>query len=219
MNGLRTVVALVAAGLAVSACSSGTPALSPSSTPGGSQSPSPLAGSLVPAVSVTSGSVTRVSVGPFTQEFETPLPADVAQAQVVTSFRNAQVLWVQSLIAGQALPQLKQYVVGTALKDFLTAARHDDGAGIEPSGRDVLFDIRVTGMSKTEAAIATCDYDADYTSTYRSTSKLVPGSTPPQPYLSEKWHLIREPKYWAIEYFSVAPRPSPAATQCEVSAR
>jgi hypothetical protein len=212
-------VALAAAVLGLSACSSGLPVVSPSTTPP-SASPS-AAPSTAPITTVVTGSTTTVRIGPYAQEFGTPLPADAAQALVIASFRDSQVLWFQSLLAGHALPLLSDYVVGTAFADFLKAAHGGNTGGMEPSGRDLLFDIRVTGLSKNDAAVATCDYDAHTTSSYRTTGKLVPGSAPPstQDYRSQTWHLVRESKHWALASFSIALLPSPAARQCEVSAR
>jgi hypothetical protein len=220
MNRLRTVAALAAAGLGVSACSGGTPALSRSvSPPAASSSPTPTAS--VPATTtVTSGSTTIVRIGPFTQEFGAPLPSDATQAQVITSFRDSRVLWMQSLFAGHAIPLMKEYVVGAALENFFKAVHGDNAAGIEPTGRDLLFDISVTGLSKNEAAVGTCDYDAHTTSAYRTTGKLVPGSTTPksQDYRFETWHFVRASKHWALSSFTIATLPSPAARQCQISA-
>jgi hypothetical protein len=220
MKRLRTAVALAAAALGLSACSASPPAVAPSATPS-SVSPSAAPSASVPTTTVTSGSTTIVQIGPYAQEFGTPLPADAAQAEIIASFRDSQVLWFQSIFAEHALPLLKQYVVGTAFADFLKAVRATNGGGIEPSGRDLLFDIHVTGLSKNEAAVATCDYHAHTASLYRTTGKLVPGSTPSstQDYQSQTWHLVRESKHWALASFSVALLPSPAARQCEVTAR
>jgi hypothetical protein len=220
MKRLRTIVVLAAVALGLSACSASPPAVSPSTTPSAA-SPSPVPVASVPTTTVTSGSTTIVQIGPYAQEFGTSLPTDATQAQIIASFRNSQVLWFQSIFAGHALPLLKQYVVGTAFADFLKAVHASNGGGIEPSGRDLLYDIDVTGLSRNEAAIATCDYHADTASRYRTTGKLVPGSTPSsvQDYQSQTWHLVRESKHWALASFSAALLPSAAARQCEVSPR
>lgn len=219
MKRLRTVVALAVAALGLAACSASPPAVSPSATPS-SASPSPVPATSVPTTTVTSGSTTTVQIGPYAQEFATPLPTDAEQGEIIASFRDSQVLWLQSIFAGHALPLLKQYVVGAAFADFLKAVHATNEAGIEPSGRDLLYNLDVTGLSKNEAAIATCDYHAHTASRYRTTGKLVPGSSPSsiQDYQSQTWHLVRESKHWALSSFSVSLLPSSAARQCEVTA-
>jgi hypothetical protein len=70
--------------LLLSACSSGKPASH---------------------TAVRVGSVVRV--GPYTQVFASPLPANAAQAAVVEGFREGQVLWDKSENAPRLVPPVR----------------------------------------------------------------------------------------------------------------
>jgi hypothetical protein len=90
MSWHRAFTALVLSGLMMlAACSSGKP---------------------VSHAAVRVGSV--VHVGPYTQVFASPLPANTAQAGVVEGFREGQVLWEKSENAGHLVPPVREYVTG-----------------------------------------------------------------------------------------------------------
>jgi len=68
-----------------------------------------------------------VRVGPFTQVFAGPLPANPAQAAVVEGFREGQVLWNKSANAWHLVPPVREYVTGQMLTHLFSAmktARH-----------------------------------------------------------------------------------------------
>src|SRR5215468_8914231 len=56
-----------------------------------------------------------VRVGPYTQAFAGPLPANPAQAAVVEGFREGEVLWDKSQNAQHLVPPVRDYVTGQAL--------------------------------------------------------------------------------------------------------
>jgi hypothetical protein len=122
------VLALCLSGLlAVSACGSGkTPDASAAAT---SRAPSTTA----PAA--PSGSAQAVRIGPYTQVFATPLPANPAQAKVIAGFREAQTLWDKSDYTYDTTwsgIHLRNVAHGQALR---TLGRHGVFLAIPPSPR------------------------------------------------------------------------------------
>ena len=62
-----------------------------------------------------------IRIGRFTQIFDTPLPADPAQASVVEGFHTAMILWDKSQENLMLVSPVTAYVTGSALH---TGVRH-----------------------------------------------------------------------------------------------
>jgi len=187
--------ALVLSGLLMlSACSSGKPASK---------------------VAVRVGSI--VHVGPYTQVFASPLPANPAQADVVEGFRQAQVLWEKSENAQHLVPSLRDYVTGQALSRLGAALKAGKARNLVPAGVDRFFMTRVTAITGHDATIATCDDGSKFKQENPRTGK-VDARFLPSPgleYLFETWRMVRLSGHWAIAAFSLATLPSPSAEPCQ----
>lgn len=208
-----TAVAFATAGvIALSGCSSGTHR-SAGEASSGAAHPLSSSGARPPTFLV----VTSVRIGPYVQEFGTPLPRNPAVAKVIASFRAAQDVWTESLVGGHPARLIHEYLTGVAYRRFHRALRGATRSGLEPSGTDVLFDTRVVALSGTAATVTTCDDDARVTADYRSTGHVQPASSvsASQAYVFEVWHLVPLAGHWAITTFSVALLPAEAAEKCQ----
>jgi hypothetical protein len=187
--------ALVLSGLVVlSACSSGNP---------------------VSHAAVRVGSV--IHVGPYTEVFASPLPANTAQAGVVEAYREGQVLWEKSENAGHLVPPVREYVTGQAMSDLAAAMKAGQARDLVPAGADRLFMTRVTTLTGRSATVATCDDGSKFTEVNPRTSKVDTGflPTPGQAYLFETWRMARLGGHWAISGLSLAALPSRSAEPCQ----
>jgi len=192
------MAALLLAGLAVlPACGSGHPAST--ARPAASQGPE------------------SVRIGPFTQVFATALPAGTAQAGVIESFREAQILWTRSDRAWRLVAPVIAYVTGPARVNLSRSVANDKAAGLVPAGTDRMFMTRVTAVNGGTATVTTCDNDSKFREVNPRTGKPDPAMTvpPDQSYLFETWHMARVSGHWAITSFSVAQLPDPRADPCQ----
>lgn len=183
---------LVMCGLLVSACSSGGPAAPKKASP----------------AHVTTQTV---RVGRYTQIFDTPLPADPAEASVVEGFRTGMILWNKSEEASMLVSPVTAYVTSGALdhlKDALVSAK---AMKLIPGGRDRLFGTRVTVISGARATITTCDDGGQVEELNSSTGVPDPGDNTPANlrYDFETWQMVRLDGHWAISAFTLA---HPAST-------
>jgi hypothetical protein len=188
----------VASGLLVSACG-----------PAGS----------TPAQQSTPAQVTTqtVHLGRFTQVFDTPLPADPAQARVVGDFRTALVLWDKSTAAFKLVPPIAAYVTGKAVHNLASAVAVDKVHDAVPSGLDRFFKTRATVHSATSATVTTCDDASKFEFVHPANGMPDPYfSMPPnQQYLFETWQMVKLSGHWAISAISLATLPDSRATPCQ----
>src|SRR5215471_19264506 len=98
-----------------------------------------------------------VRVGPFTQVFAGPLPANPAQAAVVEGFREGQVLWDKSQNARRLVPAVRDYVTGQALTHLVSAVKAGKTRDLVPAGVDRFFQTRVAALAGRKATVATCE--------------------------------------------------------------
>jgi hypothetical protein len=195
MNRHRAFTALVLSGLLMlSACSSGKP---------GSHA------------GVRVGSV--IHVGPYTQVFASPLPANATRAGVVEGFREGEVLWEKSENAGHLVPPVREYVTGQALSHLTAAMKAGKARDLVPAGADRLFMTRVTTLTRRSASVATCDDGSKFKQVNPRTAKVDTGflPTPGQEYIFETWRMGRLGGHWAISGLSVASLPSRSAEPCQ----
>jgi hypothetical protein len=180
--------------LLLSACGSGAPASRP-------------------AVRVSS----VVHIGPYTQVFASPLPANPAQAGVVESFREGQVLWDKSENAQHLVPPVRDYVTGQALTHLTSAMKANKAHGLVPAGLDRFFMTRVTSIRGRNATLVTCDDGSKFKQVNPRTGKvnLAFEPTPGQSYLFETWRMAQLSGHWAIAALSVASLPSRSAEPCQ----
>jgi hypothetical protein len=195
MSRHRAFTALVLSGLLLlSACSSGQPASH---------------------AAVRVGSV--IHVGPYTQVFASPLPANTAQAGVVEGFREGEVLWEKSENAGHLVPPAQEYVTGKALSRLAAAIKAGNARDLVPAGVDRLFMTRVTTLTGRSATVATCDDGSKFEDVNPRTAKVDTGflPTPGQEYIFETWRMARLSGHWAISGLSLATLPSRSAEPCQ----
>jgi len=76
-----------------------------------------------------------VRVGPFTQVFAGPLPANPAQAAVVEGFREGQVLWNKSANAWHLVPPVREYVTGQMLTHLFSAMKNGKAHDLVLAGK------------------------------------------------------------------------------------
>jgi hypothetical protein len=204
-----TVVLCLSGLLVLAACSAG-----PSGSPAAQGTRAAASATAAPATASSAGSA---RIGPFTQEFSTPLPASPAQATVITDFREAQILWVKSLVGWQLAAPVTGYVTGDALNHLVTAISANRSHHLVPSGTDRMFMTQVTGISGGTATVTTCDDSSKYQEQDPATGQVNPAYTPSrdQAYLFETWLLVQLSGHWAISSFSIASMPDQAAQPCQ----
>jgi hypothetical protein len=164
-----------------------------------------------------SASAESVRIGPYTEVFATPLPANPAQAKVMKGFRQAQVLWNQSVSAWRLVAPVTDYVTGDALTHLIAAVTAGKQQDLVPAGTDRLFMTRVTGLTGRSATVTTCDDGSKFEEENPRTG-AVDAAYAPQPdqaYLFETWHMVQLSGHWAITAFSLANLPNPSAAPCQ----
>lgn len=158
-----------------------------------------------------------VHVGPYTQVFASPLPANPAQAGVVEGFREAQVLWLKSENAQHLVAPVREYVTGQALTHLTSAMNANKARNLVLAGVDRFFVTRVTAIRGRNATLTTCDDGSKFKEENRRTGKVnlafVP--TPGQAYVFETWRMVQLRGHWAITAFSAAALPSRSAEPCQ----
>jgi hypothetical protein len=194
------IAVLVMCGLLVPAC-------------GSPSSPAPMKISPPPITTET------VRIDRFTQIFDTPLPADPAQASVVEGFRAAMILWDKSSETMRLVSPVTAYVTGSALRGLkrVVAGVGMVSANVVPGGTDRFFKTHVTVISGASATIATCDDGSKYEEVNASTGVPDPAFSPPasQQYLFETWQMIRLGGHWAISAVSPVTLPDSRAKPCQ----
>ncbi len=194
--------------LALSACGTGK-----SVTPGTGNTRS-AATTPSPA---TSGSPESVRIGSETQVFATPLPADPARAKVVEGFRQAQILWDESVTAQHLVAPVTRYVTGEALTRLLAAIAATKARDLVPAGTDRFFKTRVTALTGRSATVSTCEDGSKFREKNLRTGRIDPQFTasPDQAYLFETWQMGHLSGHWAITALSLATLPDPRARPCQ----
>jgi hypothetical protein len=97
----------------LAACQGRTPGASPRST----------ASTVAVTPSASAASSSRVVMGSLTLVFDTPIPANATQAQVIRDYRRAQILWERSSDAHRLVVPTTDYVTGSALANLLRVLR------------------------------------------------------------------------------------------------
>jgi hypothetical protein len=158
-----------------------------------------------------------VRISGYTQVFATPLPASAAQAVVIESFREAEVLWTRSQIAWRLVAPATQYITGVARSHLSASVARGKQEGVIPAGGDRLFMTRVTAINGRSATVTTCDDGTKFREKDASTGQIDPAFTgkPDQDYLFETWHLVGMSGHWAISTFTVAELPDKSADHCQ----
>jgi len=158
-----------------------------------------------------------VRVGPFTQVFAGPLPANPAQAAVVEGFREGQVLWNKSASAWHLVPPVREYVTGQMLTHLFSAMKNGKAHDLVLAGEDRYFMTRVTAITGRNATLTTCDDGSKFEQENPSTGTvdLAFAPTPGQGYLFETWRMAQLHGHWAITALSVAALPSRSAEPCQ----
>jgi hypothetical protein len=203
-SGVATLLILLPGLMALCACGSGHPASTKSTAGAVSR----------PAISVPA----TVPIGAsFTQVFATALPANAAQADVIEGFREAEVLWTRSEIAGRLVAPVTEYVTGAARTNLNDALAGLKAHGVVPAGEDRLFMTRVTAVSARSATVTTCDDGSKFREAFASTGKIDSEFTAPedQDYIFEIWRMAQVSGHWAITSFSLAFLPSASAKPCQ----
>jgi hypothetical protein len=197
-------------------CSAGGPATgkpAAKATSAGEPAATAAAGTLVPSAAA------RIRVGhfEFVQEFAASMAAVPGQVAVLERFREAQILWENSALAGRLVAPVSQYVTGQALDHLSAAISFAASKDSAPAGTDRMFMTRVTSFSASAATVTTCDDGSKYESIDRTTGKVIPSlvAAPDQQYLLEAWHLVMTGGGWAISSFTVTSLPSPSAQACQ----
>jgi hypothetical protein len=174
-------------------------------------------GSGKPAIHIAGGVASVVHVGPYTQVFSSPLPANPAQADVVEGFREGQVLWEKSANASHLVSPVRDYVTGQALAHLMAAVNAGKTAHVVPAGTDRFFMTRVTAITGHNAIVATCDDESKFEEVNPHTGKVDTSFLPSagQEYLFETWQMVKRSGHWAITALSLATLPAPRAESCQ----
>lgn len=193
-----TIAVLVICGLLVSACGSG-----------GSAAPQETSSARV--------TTETVHIGRYTQIFDTSLPVDPAQANVVKGFRAAMILWDKSQEALRLVSPVTAYVTGRALSNLKESIVNTKAADVVPAGADRLFKTSVTAMPGTSATITTCDDASRFGEANPSTGVPDPTYSAPanQQYLFETWQMTQVGSHWTISHISPVTLPDPRAKPCQ----
>ncbi len=158
-----------------------------------------------------------VHIGPYTEEFASPLPANPAQAGVVEGFREGQILWDKSGYAWRLVAPVREYVTGQALTHLEAAVKAGKAGDVVPAGTDRFFMTRVTAITGRNAVLATCDDGSRFKEVNPHTGKVDVSflPLPGQEYLFGTWRMVRLGGHWAISAFSLALLPSRSAEPCQ----
>lgn len=174
-------------------------------------------GSGKPAVHIAGGVGGVVHVGPYTQVFSSPLPANPAEAGVVEGFREGQVLWNESENAWHLVAPVRDYVTGQALAHLIAGMNAGKALRLVPGGTDRFFMTRVTEITGHNAIVATCDDGSKFKQvnprTGKANASFLP--SPGQEYLFSTWQMVQLRGHWAITAYSLATLPAPSAEPCQ----
>jgi hypothetical protein len=214
---------LAAAGLGVilmlSACSSGAPSAAHTPRPSGAgatgMTPKPTAS---PAARLAfSRGQESARIGPYTQVYVTPMPANAAQARVIKDFRTAQILWGESNEALRPVTPVLAYVTGIARRDLMAALAAGRTRHLLPAGTERFFRTRVAALSGSTATVTTCDDASKYREQNPRTGKINSAYTPNRhtAYTFETWHLALWSGRWTLAAFSFASLPDSRALPCQ----
>jgi hypothetical protein len=200
--------------VALSACSSGgtqaTPKASITSphlaSPGGSPSPTTRAASEDSAT---------VRINPrYVQVFSAPLPADPAQAAVISGFRESIVLWDQSEVALRLAGATKEYVAGDALANLRGALQTYTKYSLIPIGVDRLFNTKVASFTTKSATVTTCDDGTKWDTASRTTGKALPAAPASQQYAFESFTMSPVDGHWSISSVTIVSFPDQRVKSC-----
>jgi hypothetical protein len=158
-----------------------------------------------------------VHIGPYTQVFTSPLPANPVLADVVEAFREGEILWEKSENAQHLVPPVRDYVTGQALTHLAAAMKDGRERDLVPAGVDRLFMTRVTTMAGRRAAVTTCDDASKFKEQNPDTGQVDTSfvSPPGQEYVFETWRMVQHSGHWAIGAVSLATLPSRSAEPCQ----
>lgn len=158
-----------------------------------------------------------VHIGRYTQMFGGPLPTSPAQAAVVESFREAQVLWTKSDNAWRLVAPVRDYVTGQALSHLDSVIRTAKQNHIVSAGVDRFFMTRVTSISGHNAIVTTCDDGSRFVQENPRTGKVDVSflASPGQAYLFETWRMAQLGGHWAISALSLEMLPNRSAEHCQ----
>jgi hypothetical protein len=158
-----------------------------------------------------------VHIGPYTQVFASPLPANPILADVVEAFREGEVLWNKSENTRHLVPAARDYVTGQALTHLAAALKAGREHDLVPAGVDRLFMTRVTTIAGRSATVTTCDDASKFKEQNPSTGQVDTSflSPPGQEYLFETWRMVQRSGHWAITAVSLATLPSRSAEPCQ----
>lgn len=206
------IVGLAIGGLLASGCSSGGSggAGSPRSSvnPGGPRSPA--------AARVSTESV---RVGHLVEIFDTPLPADSAQASVIEAFRAGLILFDKSQEEQKLVPPVTSDVTGAALTDLKKSLTQEltPGQLIVPAGTDRNFDTQITALSGISATVTTCDDGSKFDEVNPVTGVVntAYNATPDQEYIFVTWQMTRLDGHWAISAITPVTLPNALAKPCQ----
>jgi hypothetical protein len=170
-----------------------------------------------PAIHIPGGVGAVVHVGPYTQAFSSPLPANPAEAGVVEGFREGQVLWDKSQNAWHLVAPVRDYVTGQALVRLIAAVNAGKTRHLVPGGTDRFFMTRVTEITGHNATVATCDDGSKFEEVNPRSGKVDASflPSPGQEYLFETWRMVQLSGHWAITAFSLATLPALSAEPCQ----
>jgi hypothetical protein len=203
--------------LLVVACSAAKPAAGKPTSTATSASPTPTA--TANASTAVPAATARIRVGgfEFVQEFAASTVAGPEQVAVIERFREAQILWEKSSLAGKLIAPVSEYVTGQALNHLVLAISFAESKDVAPAGTDRMFMTRVTSFSAAAATVTTCDDGSKYESVDRRTGKVILSlaAPPDQQYLLEAWHMAKVGEGWAISSFTVTSLPTASAKQCQ----
>lgn len=158
-----------------------------------------------------------VHIGPYTQVFASPLPANPILADVVEAFREGEVVWNKSENARHLVPGARDYVTGQALTHLAAALKAGQEHDLVPAGVDRLFMTRVTTIAGRGATVTTCDDASKFKEQNPGTGRVDTSFLPPpgQEYLFETWRMVQRSGHWAITAVSLATLPSRSAEPCQ----
>jgi len=226
MTRVAACLALVAAGLlTVSACSSGQPAPAASKVSVSSAQPtgSPSTASPAPSPSLSTspaGAALRVHISSaFIEEFDTPLPADPAQAKVIAGFRNAMVAWDQASVTLRVTGRQAQYVTGSALATLRKTVRAAAQDNLVQVGTDHLYDTKITSITGTKATVTTCDDGSAWNQADRTTGQTQAPVPVTQQYIFVTFYMVPLDGHWAYTDLTVTTYPDQRAKTCMQDAR
>lgn len=151
----------------------------------------------------------------LTLRFDSPLPADPAQAKVISGFRQASIALEESYEEVRLAPGATSYLTGGVLAGLKYELSVESQDGKVPAGEVAYYLTRVITVDGASAVVTTCEDNSQYVQRYAS-SKALAGGVGPASQLYPFVTLTMTPLdgHWAVAAAQAVDEPAAAEQPC-----